>query len=633
MRSRVQREEEQNWAQELRGPRRRIGVAGAGNLALLVLLVGLPYARGVMRAKEAIRGYAGAVSCLLGRPAASPPGIAPVDHLEASFGRQAMRFVEGKDAGWLERCDRALAAVVPEPAVFVWPYAKEGEHKLREAVRVVRSTLRPLRHARVAGRIPHDPVRALVQLRDVLQEHASGAGVLDLPLQATLQPSAFKALPTIPTRVPIYAGADAVVNLWGDDSVLHAVAVDRTGLSYVKAERGEFMAARHVRPKLLQGFARHGSRSYLLYALPHERCEARQGGCASKAMGVASVSIPLKELPPPRWIAAHPSARLDLSVSFVPEAEPFEPLTWARAESVWRLAAENAAQSGPREDVRSFVLSEPAGGNRATELPPLPWSASAAAVGEPLRFFTGNSSMASVSVKLTGEQLQFERLQWAGAHAAPQGEPTVLGSLPSDGQAWVTGCQGDGPMGFDGASGLAFGTAKSLLLHQPGAQPAFEPVPMELGTVLHEKDPARDRVIRLCVPERAIALARDSQDRLFRIVCTPGVAQCEKALIAEHVAGFAAIDSGANLIVAYAGREGDAQVRVQRLDRTGRPVGSATIPSPCWEPARPLGGLCDQPALHKVGTRIVLSARDDTDLLALESGDHGTSWQGLGGFL
>ena len=592
------------------GSKRRWFTAAFGNVLLLAILIGLPFARGVSRAKQTWPRYARAAACMLGGAPAQQPGLGAVPAIDARFGAQVIHAWSKADAQWVARCDALLAAIPPEPAIFVWPPAKEGELRLREAVRVARAELDKLRSYQGDARVPHDPVRALQQLRRELEGHAERAGIIDIPPQAAVVfPRGALARPS---KAPIYAGADASLSLWGNDDALHVVAVDRTGVSYLRAQSDEIHdSVRHVRPALLEDFARSSGQSYLLWALAREKCKARSGGCEGKSMGISEVEMPLTKLRAPRWLASHPSGRLDRSVLRAGDA------------GLWLMFAEGPLHT---TELRGFMLSERPGGDVETELAPLRWSFSDKVTGEPLALLrlAGASLALSAVSRDDGTSFVARELADTDLTSAAMSERT-LASVSSHDAAWAAPCS-DGQR-----ARVAMGTASELLVVAlGGAEPqTWEPLPLALGNVIHERDPVRDRVKTLCVPAGSVSFARDDNDELWAIHCADGEPRCARARVAEHVTSFAALDAGHALLLAFAGSEQRAQIRVQRFDYAGKALDEPRLPSACWDPR---GGMCDQPRLHKLGARVLLSARDQTDLLVLESPDEGASWREAGGF-
>jgi hypothetical protein len=606
------------------GQKRRWWAAIMGNLLLLGGLVGVPFARGIWRAEAVWQSYAQAAACLLGGEPTDPPGLRKLEFVDAHFGQTVLAArARGETEKWVRRCDALIAEVAPDQAIFVWPFAKEGELRVREAAEVLRKELAKVKTPERGGeRVPHDPVRALVQLRDIVEEHALSAGIIDLPVQSAVRYDSPRDELRRPTRVPIYAGANAVLTLWGDDRALEVVAVDRTGVSYLKASDGEYRSLRHVRPKLLEAFVRAENGFFLAYALPREKCRTRTGGCEGKAMGLARARVPLTELPEPRWLSAHPIDRLDRSL-LAPDS----------ASAPWWLAAETA-NSGTT--LRGFWLTPETGGKRDSDLPPVRWSLSAH--DEPgaqhlgfARSPTGTWAL-SASVRENSSALHATELDRDASamvdpgRAAIKREPTQLVELPGKGAPWLASCLGSQGLG------IAYGNAERLILGSLGVNAShwWSPIQADLGEgVQHPLDASEDRVLRLCDTQDAMALVLDAKGKLSLLRCVIGESACERRELVRDVQSFAALDTGKSILVASAGAAEEAQIRVQRFDRVGKPLGTIQTPSPCWSPK---GGLCDQPYLRKLGSRILLAGRDQTDLLVMESSDDGLSWRTLGGF-
>jgi hypothetical protein len=66
---------------------------------------------------------------------------------------------------------------------------------------------------------------------------------------------------------------------------------------------------------------------------------------------------------------------------------------------------------------------------------------------------------------------------------------------------------------------------------------------------------------------------------------------------------------------------------VTRLADDGTAIGRPLPPAACFDE----GGFCGQPILGAGGGRIVLAAREQADLLALETTDGGRTWITLRG--
>lgn len=595
VRARFTREDDAKaWARAVHQTRRRWFITLFGNAALFGLMLGVPYARGLMRAEDIRRGYANAVACLLGGQPAPVPGIGALDD---EAGRLAANMLT-RDPRWLARCDGALARIAPPSAMFVWPAAKEGEARVREAVQILRRELSVLRKLPQGQRLPIRPVRALAQLDQALSQHAVQTGALNIPPQAAVLFTAAAPHPT-PARLPLYASTDAALTLWGNDSELYAVAVDRTGLSYLHADKGGMQRARHVRPKLLQSFMRQGDVGYLAYAISAQKCREREGGCAKKSMGLARVTLPLTNLPEPRWLASHPAHRLDQSLR--------------RTTSGWWVAA--ATELGQAE-LRQLYLPEEIGGGTDTTLPPVPLRAAASQTVQQVLFLEEATNTSALGAALRDGESVLIRMALADT-------PEVkLASLPNAHTAWAAACSSEG------SSGLMLGSGSEVLLGtlQADTHHVWPKLPLDVTAPFHEKDPNRDAVVPVCLGDDAQALALDDAKHLWSVFCAKESKVCTRTLVAEQVDAFSVTRGETSVVVAYAGADDAAQIRIQRFDLQGRMHEKARVPSACWAPK---GGMCGPPLLTRIGMRMVLTAREGTDMLMLESPDDGLHWQPL----
>jgi hypothetical protein len=171
---------------------------------------------------------------------------------------------------------------------------------------------------------------------------------------------------------------------------------------------------------------------------------------------------------------------------------------------------------------------------------------------------------------------------------------------------------------------LAFGDASSVTLAELRADdvevwPALLLAP---ANAVQREERGRDGVRVSCGEDGARALVRDTDRKLHSVSCRRGVPHCLVSPLAEGVESFA---FAANL-VAYAGDADAPLIRARHLSGDGAPVGEEIVPGACWAPH---GGMCGPPVLQQLGARLVLGARDDTDLIALESSDGGMHWQTL----
>jgi hypothetical protein len=586
----------------MHGNKRRLFLMIAGNAVLLLLMIGGPLLRAQSRARAMWQGYARASACLLGGKPMRDPGLGAARDEEMRFAAQIAKH----DGAWLSRCDALLAAAIPTEAVFVWPPAKEKEARVREAVKVTRRELKALARHQPGTRIPTRPLRALTQLRTELSEHALSTAMLEAPPQTAVEFSS-PATMHAPTRVPLYAGSDAVLDMWGDDETFHVLAVDRTGVSYVLVAGSDFRQNRHVRPGLLSSFYRTNEQTFFFWSASEKRCRERADGCVGSASGLASAPLPLTDLQKPRWLSAHPAGRFDRS--FVRINDDF-----------WMAAKKGASEAS----LRRFVLSTPVGGERDSELPPLPCASEPLQAAQlvlvqseaALRVLAVQHDEATTTLRVPTQEVLEAKLQLSAL--AP------IASQPRADDAFVTGCQNGMRTYF------AFGGGSTLQFGVTDPEKVWAPLAVAVDVPVHQKEPARDGVQLICSDTSLTALVRDRSHVLWRITCGVDQSVCRRELVHGDVASFSGVANGSALLVAYAGVESGAQVRLARYASDGRKISGEQIPSPCFAPA---GGFCEQPMLKRIGQRIVLTARNRFDLLALESGDGGAHWQGLSGAL
>jgi hypothetical protein len=586
--------------------KRRLLWALFGNAVLLLVLLGGPFARGILRAHAAWGGFADFGACIYGGKALEGAGLGVPIGSEAHF---AARLVK-RERGWPERCVQKLHQILPDQPIFLLPSVKVAENEVRATAALVERELTAVL-VRVPGeRMSTRPVRAIEHLRSALSRHALTAGVIDVPAADAFRLEPERGLP-IPTRVPVYASTDARISLWGADSELSALAIDGTGVSYVHVAQGSMSQTRLTRPKLLEGFLPSEGGGLFVWAMPRARCRERKEGCANKTLGVAPFTPPLSELPLPRWIGAHPAGRIDRSVWF----------------SGTRLLVV-AEASEQRRALREFSLpSEPV--DKATsELPPLPALHHGIALSaDDSWLFTQAGEPALLIAARPEGQSELLRVGAAGSEQLAR----IEGPAQS---AWLHGraCP-------DGVA-LAFGNEHALMmarLSPEGALSAWPALPVGLMDVVQDRDPKHDRVQNLCLPGgHALAFVRSSDDKLQAIACTAGAASCSVSLVATNVVSFAALSLEPELkknakqraLVAYAGSKNLAQIQLREIDALGALRGEPRIAAACWAP---LGGLCGAPLLERVGARVLLGAREGTDVLMLESPDEGVSWEPLRG--
>ena len=582
---------------DLHAGKRRVLIVVGGNAALFLVMIGLPWLRGYLRTRALWQAFGAFGACLFGGRVAPDPGLGVPLGYESHFATRAL-----DNPSWASQCNDELAALAPPDATFLMPGVKVAENDLRAAVKLVKGELAPLSARAPGTRLASRPLRAIERLRAGLANHTSATGAVAVPERDafTFEKTAH-VLPT-PTRLPLYAGANALVSLWGSDVELSALATDQTGISYVHVRDGQLEQTRTARPKLLEAALPRGLPSSFVWAMPRARCAERASGCADKALGVANVSLPVSDLPPPRWLGAHPSGRIDRSL-------------WRSAERVV-VAAQTSQQS---TEVRDFTLDLAADAKGTADMPPLApthkWSVTAP--GDPLLLSLAGEPVVLMA-QASAQKTQLSRVLPDAVN--------VLAELPGEGKAWATGCADED------ALTLAFGHEHALVLaslSRDGSFTSHEPVSVELLDVLSERDVARDRAVVLCGMHAGQSLVvQDKRDRLLLVSCTAETPRCRVEPLAASVRSFAVLARADRLILAYAGDGENSQIRVRSLLLASPGSAEERVPAVCWSDAK---GLCGAPVLARVGERAILGAREGTDLRVLESADDGQSWLPLRG--
>jgi hypothetical protein len=588
-------QDELTTAAELHAGKRRLLVTLLGNALLLVVMLGIPFARGYFRTRATWDAFGAYGACLYGGKALAEPGLGMPRGHEATFASRALR-----EPGFASACDAALATIAPDEAIFIMPGLKTAEADLRAAVKLVRDELAPLSARTPGTRLSKRPLLALERLRAALANHATATGIVSVPEGDAFMLPRGGVLPT-PARLPLYAGANAVVSLWGSDVELQALATDSNGISHVHVRAGKVEQTRAPRPKLLSGAVPRELPALFVWSMSQARCLEREGGCADKALGVARVQLPTTSLPTPRWLAAHPSGRIDRSVY--------------RQDA--RILVAALASDGATE-LREFELSAEAEASASADMPPLASTQTWAprAHGSTLIVPSAERPVVLAAVRAERSILMQEL-------TSEQARP--LAELEGAGAPWLVACSSGSVLGF------AFGHDEALRLGtraEDGTVTTWEPLRMPLQNVVDGRDGARDRVLPLCSADGALAALLDRGGRLQLVRCRAGETSCRAELVAPAVRSFAAVAHGGRVTVAYAGDGEATQVRVRSaaVDVSSPP--DEQVPSACWSDSR---GLCGAPLLVHVGNRLLLGTREATDLMLLESSDGGGSWQPLKG--
>lgn len=579
---------EEEAARSFRPGRRPGWIALGLNASLALLLLGIPYVRGRMRANDAGARFAALAACTYGGRVAEEPGLAlPAGDREAFAARVARA-----DASWPEPCLEELRAMRPEPVVFLFPTPKQAEEDLRRAIDQAEAELEALGRARSAdqggvGAVPERPLRAISQLRGALANLFQAS---DIALDPSAPAFVLEEDPSIvaPSRIPLRTASSGALRLRPEPGGLRALASDGRSVVEVAAREGNVDLVQVRRPPAARGIALGPEGGFLLWITSETTCSSDAQGCASRLLGIA----PIEDVPEPAprwWVAAHPAGRLDRAVAVEPGA-------------VRVIAVANG--EGGRE-LRRFeldpALPAPAG---ADEIAPVQAS---------LREDLGNGMDALLVPGGAVRTWRAEGALWIAGEGLGEAPFTV--PLPGEGAprqvslgrcgTWTAVATPEGVTMLDGARALA-----------PIAQALREPV---LGASRED-----DAVRIACHSEGVDVLAIDRRRRVLRWTCS--AAGCGGAsVVAQGASQMDAAHGGGTTLVAWTGDAGRPQIRVARV--RGDVIGAPEVPAPCWasESGGVGEGFCGAPTVVAEGERVLVAARDRPrgDLLVLELGEVG----------
>ncbi len=579
---------------------RQIVLAVAANVLLAALMLGVPYWRGHVQGKRALTAFSRFAGCVFGAEPKTGLGLSLPPGERAHFAGQVMRAA----GGWPGRCKPALQSIAPEEAIFLWPSVKQAGADVRAAVRLVGRELEQLARQRARnpeGRVPERPLLAVDRLRAALALLAKAADAdegIDGNAIAFRKPAAVAE----PARLPIVAGSHAALQVWVGLDGLYALAMDGRGVSWLRVEGGKLEHRRFKRTSLVRAALRAGAQPLIVWAMSPKRCEQEEHHCVHRATGVARFAQDAEALPTPSWLAGHPAGRADRSLR-LSVAGQVDLLARANAEGAlelrrFALPAEARPDAPPSAPLQRFPLPDAQAPRDALLLPGVP---------------------GAVAYIVDGEQ-GVQAFVWDYERGQA---PVALGTLAGEG-GWLVACQGE-----DGRY-LAYGSARELgvaRLPAEGAPRVVQPpLPIALGDPLDAEDEGHDRVRLLCAGARATLVGASARRALLSLSC--GQSGCERGPeLARGVASFDAAALADGTLLAYS-RTREPQLSVLSLDAHGAPRGPARVPGACWDPK---SGMCDQPTLVADAGRLLLCARDGSDLLALESDDAGQHWKTMAG--
>jgi hypothetical protein len=571
--------------------------AVAVNAVIAVVLLAPPFVRGHLRSRSARAAFGEFVACLFGGSPVEQRGLRLPAGEREQFASQAL----GVGPEWPRGCIALLRSIPRADATFLWPATKKAEADLRAAAALTERELNE--YARVRGEemapVSPRPLIAVSRLRAALSMVARASWD-----EAAFEHDAvrFEGKPGVvsPVSVPFSATVFASLHLRSREGSFRALGLDRRGIARVRVSVGKVEQRHLVGSRLLRAVLSFGEKLLLVWSMPRERCRELPDGCVRRATGVAFLEEDADALPKPIWLKAHPAARPDRSIRLLPGGR-IEVLALFDPSGVIELR---------RFDLTGFTdPEEPL--SPLERIPVMPRAVPTDALVHSDGVFYAADVGENVKVYL---------------HADEAGEGgAALASLPGPG-GWIAACSAGN------TRWLVLGTNREVAVLRSDGEGAFEKtatLPLSIADSIHDDDPALDNFRILCVKGRAQLLARSAHDgSLSSVSCTASRGCGPAKVIARSVYGFDAVSFGDNTVVAYCGDRDHAQIRVVRLDSSGRPAGEPLTPAVCW--ARQ-GGLCGIPGVAADEKRVLVAAREPGYLRIIESTDGGKSWSPMSG--
>ncbi len=374
-----------------------------------------------------------------------------------------------------------------------------------------------------------------------------------------------------PSRVPLETarGGPLLVSPLPDG--VRAVAADSRAIMVTSAESGRVFQLQVRRAALARAIVDDGAATYLGWVTSDATCETDASHCSHRLLGLARVREGRSSPSPEVWLAAHPA--LPLARSF-------------------GLAGRRLAVLA-RGDDRGVEL-------RVFDLPaewPLPVAEESEAPLDPI--------VARRTVPL------------GAIEDAVVGETTVT-FVDARGGVSSVGIEAGDPApvgGIEGASALvrcggwvvAIGAHEAHALSLDGTVlGAIEAVP---AIPVHRPDPLDDTA-RCATTESGTSFAWLDADGVLHLA--PDVSAPRTVAVATHVAGFGIARTGETAYLASWGEDGHRSVTLRRWWR-GRELAHEVVAA-CWQNG---DGFCGSAGLASDGDRVVIFAREETDLLVL----------------
>ena len=628
-----------------------------GNALVALLLIGGPYLRGRHRALEGRQAFAEFAACLWGARPAPSPGLALPEGEEERF-VDAFRYHEPGHGGgespdrseprevrpsapalaaraWPMHCAEELAAVAPSSAFWLFPDTRHAEGQVRRAVAMVRSELedaarhlRRVGNARAEGVVPWRPRLASLRLQAALTLWSQEADV-SLGLEKPMLTWPAHGPSTVrPERVPLRAAPNARVELLPRGDGLEVRALDSRGVSWVRVGGGRVDVRRLRRPRLVQGLGISSRWPLLVWSTPADRCV---DGCARHSMGVAWLTDATAVTPEPVWLASHPQGPVENSVRALVDGTVMvvsaTPDGSSELRTFARVLTPSSQDGSASVDGTEGLEDHPRTSDRQAPI---------AALGP--HYVLPNGAIAALGTATAGQAPAASALEPGAARAAAE-----VGVASSD-AAWGVVAAGwwsarATPRGVDVWRGAS---------HHAEIAGAVEA--LRIASTTSEAPPGGDRAMATAEvaadPDTTAAILAIASERTRVFLCDD--AGCELLGAIEDARDATVAVLGDLVVVPYR-RGDDAQIRVSRFAARAAdgPRVDGPAPAACTFErlvdsaargavdtsggvAEGHHGFCGRPLVAARNGRVVLAAREGSDLWVLESRE-GMRWLPLRG--
>lgn len=557
--------------------RRPAWVAVVLNMALAAALLGFPYVRGRLRAVESADQFALLATCLYGGVPTQTRGLGfpPLDREHF-----AMRATSA-DPAWPSACLEHLDSMRPEPAIFLFPTPKRAEEDLRRALDQVRAELSSLARNRTRGplgAVPERPLRALAQLRAALSNRLEASDIPVDPnaLAFEFDDDAEEAI-VRPSRIPLRTGVGGTF-AWRPEAAggLRAVLSDGRAVTEVTVTDGSVELTQVRRPPAVRGMVLGPERGVLVWATGEATCASDPSRCAGRVLGLAAMPESHEGARPSVWLSAHPVGRLDRTLRIEPGF-------------AWVLSV---AADGVGVDLRKFAIEPWPTPGAEQELRPVAPILSTALGQVADALLTPRGAL--WVTRREGELALFgDSIPGAVRVPEPFAEQTRQVAL-SQCDAWISVAT---PGGI-------------VLVH--GGVPMQRPIVRALREPLLGSSDVDDSVRMVCHEGGVDVVAIDRRRNVLCFRCAPeGCAGPET--IAEGASQVSAVRGSDETVVAWTGDAEHPQIHVVRVEE--RFISVPEIPAPCWDSGQ---GMCGAPYLVVEGRRVLIAARESSDLRVLE---------------